>query len=83
MLKLKKLNFYAFARSRIRREIQFDPKLKDFSATQEVKLQIEKMRDDFEAEPTKKFSDIIENPQPKLGTRFAIDQKKLSQVLKP
>ena len=56
MLKLTKIYGFWFARSRVRREIKFDPKLKDFSATQEVQLQVEQMRQDFEAQPSNKFT---------------------------
>ncbi len=39
MINLKKYITFTFARSRIKREIQFDPKLKDFSSNYSIAMQ--------------------------------------------
>lgn len=60
--------------------MEFDGKLKDFSQTEEVKLQMEEMRESFEIGGKEMFSDIMQKEKPKLGKRFSVDNRKLSKV---
>lgn len=52
MIKLQNFVKFAFARNRLRRQIYFEPKLKDYTSQQDVVNQTKELRDKFESIPS-------------------------------
>lgn len=78
---LARLIYYCFARSRLRKGPDIDPKLKNLGSLYDIKKKVKEYRQEFETTKLNEtFTDAINTKKPVLKKRFKIDEAKLSKV---
>lgn len=78
-----RLQRHWFARSRLRRQMQFAPERKNLALAPEVRSQVATLREEYQEDLARPqlFSDVLfQQQQPKLGKVFKVDERRLAKV---